>query len=79
MLVPDLRVDCAGGVLVKSLRRIDHAVLLEAMENIRPAISREGMTTGKMVKATLDILEAGGLIRPRINRSDVATNQYLPR
>ena len=66
-------------VLAKSLKGIDPAVLLEAVENVRPAISRDGMTTDGMVKATLDVLEAGGLTRPRINLADVATNEYLPR
>ncbi len=66
-------------VLAKSLKGIDPAVLLEAVDNVRPAISRDGVTTEAMVKATLDVLEAGGLIRPRINLSDVATNEYLPR
>ena len=66
-------------VLAKFLKGIDPAVLLEAVQNVRPAISRDGLTTEGMVKATLDVLEAGGLIRPRINLSDVATNEYLPR
>ena len=61
------------------LPKIEPAVLLSSIRALRPAISPDGRISEQSVKATQDVMEAGGFLKERVPYEKVISNDYLPR
>ena len=61
------------------LPKVSPEVLLSSIRGLRPAISPDGRISEKSVKATQDVMEAGGFLKERIPYEKIVSNEFLPR
>ncbi len=61
------------------LPKVNPEVLLASLEGLRPAISPDGRISEKSVKATEDLMEAGGFLKERIPYEKLVSTEFLPR
>ena len=61
------------------LPKIDPDVLLSSIQALRPAISPDGRISEKSVRATQDVMEAGGFLKERVPYEKIVTSDYLPK
>lgn len=61
------------------LPKVDPEVLLSSIQALRPAISPDGRISEKSVKATQDVMEAGGFLKERIPYEKIVTTEFLPK
>ncbi len=61
------------------LPKIDPEVLLGSIQALRPAISPDGRISEQSVRATQDVMEAGGFLTERIPYEKIVTSEFLPR
>ena len=61
------------------LPKIEPAVLLSSIRALRPAISPDGRISEQSVKATQDVMEAGGFLKERVPYEKIISNEFLPR
>lgn len=61
------------------LPKVNPEVLLASIQALRPAISPDGRISEKSVKATQDVMEAGGFLKERIPYEKIISNEFLPK
>ncbi len=61
------------------LPKVDPQVLLSSIQALRPAISPDGRISEKSVKATQDVMEAGGFLKERIPYEKIVSTEFLPK
>lgn len=54
-------------------------LLLAGVKSTVPVLSRDGRTTEEALKATLDVMDAAGILKKRPALADIATNDFLPK
>ena len=61
------------------LPKVSPEVLLSSIQALRPAISPDGWISERSVKATQDVMEAGGFLTERIPYERIVSSEFLPK
>ncbi len=61
------------------LPKVEPEVLLGSIQALRPAISPDGRISERSVKATQDVMEAGGFLTERVPYEKIVSAEFLPK
>ena len=61
------------------LPKVSPEVLLSSIQALRPAISPDGRISERSVRATQDVMEAGGFLTERIPYERIVSSEFLPK
>ncbi len=67
------------GALGGFLPKVEPEVLLSSIQAMRPAISPDGRISERSVKATQDVMEAGGFLTERVPYEKIVSTEFLPK
>lgn len=66
-------------ILKKRFGAVDDATLIEALENVRPAFTQDGVITQKSVEAAVAFLNATDMLKGNVPWQAVTDGSFLPR